>query len=150
MTTLTDKPLSEKDEDELALRRQRALANGDGQHLIFEIELQRRLMKEQHELNKTLVEKQSRLLRWSIIVGFTGMIIGAILGAALTTIGPVILSRVLSPAQTVSTIPSSPPSTETLGQKTQGQEAQKHHDTPGTKEITGSVSSKPPPNEKYK
>jgi hypothetical protein len=108
-------------------------------------ELNRTLMLEQHELNKKLLDKQSKLTKKSITIGFAGIIIGAIIGAVLTVLGPTILSKAMPPAQKVLSEQSFPPTTETVGKATVKQEDVKDSAPPATKEKDDAVSSKSPP-----
>jgi hypothetical protein len=88
-------------------------------HQAAKIELKRRemaeqhelnvwLMKKQHELNLKILEKQSKIAKWSIIVGFIGLILGAMIGASITVLGPTILSKAEPRPQRVSSEQSSP------------------------------------------
>jgi len=43
--------------------------------------LDQELLNNQHELNLIILEKQSKLTKFSIAVGFIGVVIGAVLGA---------------------------------------------------------------------
>ncbi len=166
MASITDKTLPEKDDDELAVLGERnhplsaegILLNKEWQRrllkeqqelskavMLEQHELNRQLMLEQHELNKKILDKQSKLTKLSIAIGFGGIIVGAVIGSALTVLGPSILSKVLSPVQKVSseqpTLKSIEP-TESLSVK---QDVQATPVPLATKEKDDSVSSKSPP-----
>lgn len=114
-------------------------------YILAEKEWQRRLMNEQNELNKELLDKQSKLIKLSIVVGFSGIVIGAIIGAALTVIGPTILSKVIPPTQKVSSEQPSRPTTETTRNTTTNPQDQKDTGLSMIKEKGDSTSLKAPP-----
>ncbi len=60
MASMTEKPLPEKDEGELALIQSRHFQQ-DEEYILAEKEWQRRLMKEQQELNKAVMLEQHEL-----------------------------------------------------------------------------------------
>jgi len=147
MTVITDKPLSEKDNAELAILRERTRIDGDGQHSLIELEWQKRLMKvqkdfnealmlKQHDLNKEVVKSQKRTALLaailSAIFGIVGVLIGVLLTEYLIEHRPISL----------------PQAQQYTGIKTEGTKPQKEpHETTTTKEFS---SSKSPPKEKYK
>ena len=55
MSIFTDKPLHKKDLRELGLRITRSIDNKDGEHFIYQMEWEKRLMKERHKLNRQTV-----------------------------------------------------------------------------------------------
>jgi hypothetical protein len=54
--------------------------------ILIEKEWQRRLMKEQHELNLQILKQQSKLTKISVTVGFIGIFVGSILTVYLPKI----------------------------------------------------------------
>lgn len=148
MAAITDKPMSEKDDAEVAILRERTPIEGDGQHSLIELEWQKRLFKvqhdfnealmlKQHELNKEIVKKQMSLTKASII--FT--LVGVILGAILTTYLPKLLPDRL-PVQKTSSEQSSQPTAET---ETAKPDVQQETGLPVTKGTDDSISLKAPP-----
>jgi len=82
MKPITDKPLPDKDDEELAVRGERNdPLSAEG--ILLDKEWKRRLMKEQHELDLKLIAKQVRWMKFSAILGVLAVLAGAIVGAYL-------------------------------------------------------------------
>lgn len=152
MTAITDKPLSEKDDAEIAVLRERTPIEGDGQHSLIELEWQKRLMKvqkdfnealmlKQHELNKEIMKKQISTMKAAIIA----TLVGAIVGAILTTYLPKL--ELLWKPQAQSTKPQQGilPTTESTVLETSAP----RNETDKIATPKENVSSKPPPKVKH-
>ena len=63
MASITDKPLNEKDDDELFILQDRSFQQGDGKYFLIENIIKRRLMEKQHELSKELMVEQHRYIK---------------------------------------------------------------------------------------
>jgi hypothetical protein len=93
MASITDKPLPEKDEGELALIQSRHFPQ-DEEYILVEKEWQRRLMKEQQELNKAVVLEQhslnktiARSQKWIVIIAAIITALSGIFGGLLVKYG---------------------------------------------------------------
>lgn len=53
-------------------------------HILAEKEWQRRFMLEQHELDKRLILEQVKWMKISVVVGFLGILIGAVITGLVT------------------------------------------------------------------
>ncbi len=89
MASITDKPLPEKDEGELALIQSRHFPQ-DEEYILAEKEWQRRLMKEQQELNKAIVLEQhllnktiARSQKWIVLIAAIITALSGIFGGLL-------------------------------------------------------------------
>ena len=127
------------------------------QHQLVKIELKKREMAEQHELNNQLIkrqhelnlkilDKQAEIAKRSAKIGLIGVIAGTIIGSVLTLSGQIILSRVQSPTQKVSTEQSSLYTIETNPLKSLNKEDHKNNAQPETKEknASGLLNEKTP------
>jgi len=79
----TDDDLTAKTDKDLATFQERCFPN-DAKHILAEKEWQRRLMKEQHELNKEIIKSQTKKILISAIITALSGILGVLIGAFLT------------------------------------------------------------------
>lgn len=91
MASITDKPLHEKDDDELFLLQDRSFQQGDGKYFLIENIIKRRLMEKQHELSKKQLKiqhkhnmeftnKQLRWIKFSAIINAIAILAAVLLG----------------------------------------------------------------------
>jgi len=133
MTSTTDNPMSEIGEEELALRLARPVGK-EAQDVLAEMEWQRRLMKEQQNLNRAVMEEQHRLNKRLVIITAIATLVAAILGGLIQKYSPDI---------------TWPLKTKTQIETQRGKEASPVVSVPPTKfhetaTINESSSSKPP------
>ena len=91
MTSITDKPMIEKTDEELFILQARSFQQGDGQYFLIENMLKRRLVEKQHELSKVQIElqhkhnmdlmnKQLRWIKFSAILNAIALLAAVLLG----------------------------------------------------------------------